>query len=69
MMLLMRYRIDAWSMEQYMTIQDLQCCITTLKNRVDEENQKANQNGGNKLIKCLMAINQILNFMFMKENP
>ena len=65
----MRYKLDVWSMEQSMSIHDLQSYIKILDIRIKEENQKANQNGGNKLMKCLSAIRDILNFMFMKESP
>lgn len=68
-MFLMRYKLDVWSMEQGMSMHDMQSYIKILTARVEEENQKANQNSGNKLMKCLMAIRDILNFMFMKENP
>jgi len=69
MILFMRYKINPFSMEQYMSIQDLHGFYKTLSFRVEEENQQANRNGGNKLIKSLIAIRDILNFMFAKENP
>lgn len=66
MMLLMRYKLDPFLMERSLSIRDLQFYIKTLTYKIEEE-QKANKSG-NKLMKSLVAIRDILNFMTLPEN-
>lgn len=64
----MRYKIDPWVMESRMSMIDLQSMIQILTKKMEEDNKKNNQNG-NKVMKSLAAIRDILNFMFAKDIP
>lgn len=63
----MRYKIDPFTFEKNLTIIDLQFYIQNLTNRIEEDNKKQNQNG-NKLMKSLIAIRDILNYMTLPNN-
>lgn len=64
----MRYKINPYDMERSMTVLDLQSFVTILSNKIEEENKKQNEGGGNKLMKSLVAIRDILNYMTLNDN-
>ena len=65
-MMIMRYHIDIFSMESHMSIFDFRTFYNMLEKKVIDENKQMEQaTGGNKLMKSLSAIRDILNFMFM----
>lgn len=66
MMIFMRYKINPYEMEKTMTILDLQSFITTLSNKI-EENAKNQSKDGNKIMKSLIAIRDILNYMTLDD--
>lgn len=68
MMIFMRYKINPYDMERSMTVLDLQSFVTILSNKIEEENKKQNEGGGNKLMKSLVAIRDILNYMTLNDN-
>lgn len=64
-MLVMRYNISPGQFFKEMSMQDLQIFIDNLQEKVNAENKEMEkENRGNKLMKSLMAIRDILNFMF-----
>lgn len=67
MMIFMRYKINPYDMEQHMTILDLQSFIEYLSQKIDEESNDQNQGGG-RLMKSLVAIRDILNYMTFNEH-
>ena len=68
-MIFMRYHTDPFSMESHMSILDFRAFYDMLEKKVVEENKQMEQaTGGNKLMKSLSAIRDILNFMFMGKN-
>jgi hypothetical protein len=67
MMIFMRYKINPYEMERSMTILDFQSFVTILSNKIEEENKKQNEGGGNKLMKSLVAIRDILNYMTLND--
>lgn len=66
MMIFMRYKINPYDMERSMTILDLQTFMRYLQFKVEEENKQQNA-GGNKLMKSLVAIRDILNYMTLND--
>lgn len=64
----MRYKINPYEMERSMTILDFQSFVTILSNKIEKENKEQNEGGGNKLIKSLIAIRDILNYMTLNDN-
>ncbi len=65
----MRYKVDPFQMEEHMTVNDLQNFMTVLTNKVEEEEKEKERNqSGNKVIKSLSAIRDILNYMFGDRN-
>lgn len=65
-MLFMRYHVDPFSMESHMTMLEFRCFYDLLEKKVVEEQKQMNDAmGGNKLMKSLAAIRDILNFMFI----
>jgi primosomal protein N'' len=70
MMLLMRYKVDAWSMESKMTMLDFQSCVKSLTYKVEQEMKQQQQSQtGNRLMKSLVAIRDILNYMTFNDTP
>ena len=68
-MLFMRYHVDPFTMEKSMSMLDFRGFYDLLEKKVVEENKQMNEaGGGNKLMKSLSAIRDILNFMFMGKN-
>lgn len=67
MMIFMRYKINPYDMERSMTILDFQSFVTILSNKIEEDNKKQNEGGGNKLMKSLVAIRDILNYMTLND--
>lgn len=65
MILWMKYKIDPFEFESRLSIMDFQFYAQTLTSKIEEENKKSD---GNKLMKSLMAIRDILNFMSMPEH-
>ena len=63
----MRYKINPYDMERSMTILDFQSFVTILSNKIEEDNKKQNEGGGNKLMKSLVAIRDILNYMTLND--
>lgn len=66
-MIFMRYKINPFEMEKSMTLLDLQSFIIHLSEKIEEDNKKQNQNG-NKLMKSLVAIRDILNYMTLNDS-
>lgn len=66
MMIFMRYKINPYEMEKRMTILDLQSFVTTLSNKIEEDAKNQNKDG-NKLMKALIAIRDILNYMTLDD--
>ena len=66
MALWMHFKIDPFSLERNLSIQDYQFYVKTLLNKREQE-QKSNSTNSNKLIKSLIAIRDILNFMSLPE--
>ena len=65
-MLFMRYHVDPFSMESHMTMLEFRSFFDLLEKKVVEEQKQMNDAmGGNKLMKSLAAIRDILNFMFI----
>lgn len=70
MFLLMRYKVDAWTMEQHMSMLDFQSMFQMLMNKLEEEKKQQQQNQtGDKLMKALMQIRDILNFITFNNTP
>lgn len=70
MFLLMRYKVDAWTMEQHMSMMDLQGMFQMLTNKLEEERKQQQQNQtGDKMLKALIQIRDILNYMTFNETP
>lgn len=67
MMIFMRYKINPYEMERSMTILDFQSFVTILSNKIEKENKEQNEGGGNKLMKSLVAIRDILNYMTLND--
>ena len=67
MLIFMRYKVNPYEMEKSMTMLDLQSFITTLSKKIEEE-QKNQSKDGNKLMKSLIAIRDILNYMTLNEH-
>lgn len=67
MMIFMRYKINPYEMERSMTILDFQSFVTILSNKIEKENKEQNEGGGNKLMKSLIAIRDILNYMTLND--
>lgn len=65
-MIFMRYKINPYEMEKFMTILDLQSFINHLSEKIEEDNKKQSQTG-NKLMKSLVAIRDILNYMTLND--
>ncbi len=64
-MLVMRYGISPGQFFKDMSMQDLQIFIDNLQEKVEAENKEMEkENRGNKLMKSLLAIMDILIFMF-----
>lgn len=62
----MRYHVDPFTMESHMTMLEFRGFYDLLERKViDEQKQMNDAAGGNKLMKSLAAIRDILNFMFM----
>lgn len=65
-MLFMRYHVDPFSMESHLTMLEFRGFFDLLEKKVVEEQKQMNDAmGGNKLMKSLAAIRDILNFMFI----
>lgn len=65
MVLWTRYKIDPFEFESRLTIMDFQFYVQTLTHKVEED---SNQFDGNKLMKSLIAIRDILNYMTLTNN-
>lgn len=64
-MLMMRYSVSPAEFYQNMSMVDLQLFIDGLQEKIMEENKQIEkENRSNKLMKGLIAIRDILNFMF-----
>ena len=60
MMIWMRYKIDPFTMLRSVTLNDIMFYVQTLTNRLEEEQKNQTQD---KLMKSLVAIRDILNYM------
>lgn len=68
-MMFMRYHVDPFSMEHHMTILEFRSFYDLLEKRIVDENKQMERNmGGNKLMKSLAAIRDILNLMFIGKS-
>ena len=63
--LAMRYKLDPIAMERGMTMLDFQTLIQQIETQVKED-QKDDK--GNRVMKSLVAIRDILNYMTLNEN-
>ena len=63
--LAMRYKIDPITMERGMTMLDFQTLIQQFETQIKEDQK---DNGGNRVMKSLVAIRDILNYMTLHEN-
>lgn len=63
----MRYKFDPFTFEKNLSIVDLQFYVQDLTRRIEEDNKQQGQNG-NKLMKSLVAIRDILNYMTLPNN-
>lgn len=66
-MIWMRYKFDPFTFEKNLSIVDLQFYVQDLTRRIEEDNKQQGQNG-NKLMKSLVAIRDILNYMTLPNN-
>ena len=66
----MRYKIDPFAMESKWSMWDMRAFEKILESKVieEQEEQKKNQTKDN-LMKSLIAIRDILNYMTYKDNP
>ena len=69
MTVFMRMKMDPYALESQMTVLDLQNFRMMWNMKVEEENKEREKNGnnGDKLMKSLRAIRDILNYMFGKD--
>ena len=69
MTVFMRMKMDPYALESQMTVLDLQNFLMMWNMKVEEENKEREKNGnnGDKLMKSLRAIRDILNYMFGKD--
>lgn len=67
MMIFMRYKINPYEMEKFMTIIDFQTFVMTFTKKIEDENNSQDKNG-NKLMKSLVAIRDILNYMTLNDS-
>lgn len=68
LLLLMRYEISPATFLSGMTVVDLQIFAEQLSAKISEENaQKEKSKVGNKLMKSLLAIRDILNYLFPQK--
>ena len=63
--LAMRYKIDPVTMERGMTMLDFQTLIQQFETQIKEDQK---DNGGNRVMKSLVAIRDNLNYMTLNEN-
>lgn len=70
MAIFMRQRIDPLNLEERMTMLDLQNFLMLWNTKVEQEQKERDQGGsmGEKLMKSLRAIRNILNYMFQNED-
>ena len=64
MMFLRFYKIDPYSMFQNMTVTDFQSMMQLLENQNKKDREDKQ---GDKLMKCLTMVRDILNYMMMPE--
>lgn len=65
----MQYKLNPFEVEKNTSLIDFQYFIQGLiKRREEEYQQEKSQNSGDKVMKCLKTINDILNFMFYKDH-
>ncbi len=68
MTLLTAYKIDPFTLEKNLSMHDFQFYVLTLANKVEaEQKEREKNNQGNRLMKSLIAIRDILNYMTYKE--
>ena len=69
MTVFMRMKMDPYALESQMTVLDLQNFLMMWNMKVEEENKEREKQGsnGDKLMKSLRAIKDILNYMFGKD--
>jgi len=69
MTVFMRQKVDPFALERGMTILDLQNFLMMWQMKAEQEQKEKEkaQNSGDKLVKSLVAIRDILNYMFPTE--